>query len=416
VSHIEDRWYRRVGGRLVATARKDHGKRWRARWTDPDGRERSKSFDRKTDADKFLTNVGADILRGHYIDPDAGKITLRRYVTTIWLPSRTFDATTREAVSHRLDKHILPALGDKRLDQLARTPSVVSAWLGGLQVAPQYARVILTVLSSVLDSAQADGLIVRNPCRASSVRPPRAVRRKLEPWTADMVDGMRAAIRAGEWLPAGRRKLGRYAALIDAAAGLGLRQGECFALAVPAVNFLARRVEVRLQVRVVGGRPVFAEPKGKRERTVPLPRPVAEALAEHIRLYPPREVTLPWRTPDGKPRTELLIFTSSRGGVIARTQFNKAVWLPARTAAGIASVRANGMHALRHRYASVLLAGGVDIRALSDYLGHHDPGFTLRIYAHLLPSAEGKALRAIEDAMTAESDGPGAAHAGEGTI
>ncbi len=39
------------------------------------------------------------------------------------------------------------------------------------------------------------------------------------------------------------------------------------------------------------------------------------------------------------------------------------------------------MHALRHYYASALLAGGVDIRALSEYLGHHDPAFTLRIYA-----------------------------------
>lgn len=54
---------------------------------------------------------------------------------------------------------------------------------------------------------------------------------------------------------------------------------------------------------------------------------------------------------------------------------------------------------MRHYYASVLLAGGVDIKALSEYLGHHDPGFTLRIYAHLMPSAEGRARKAIEDAL-----------------
>ena len=44
-----------------------------------------------------------------------------------------------------------------------------------------------------------------------------------------------------------------------------------------------------------------------------------------------------------------------------------------------------GPHQLRHFYASVLLAGGVDIKALSEYLGHHDPAMTLRIYAHLMP-------------------------------
>jgi integrase len=42
--------------------------------------------------------------------------------------------------------------------------------------------------------------------------------------------------------------------------------------------------------------------------------------------------------------------------------------------------RADGMHALRHFYASVLLAQGVSIKELADYLGHTDPGFTLRTY------------------------------------
>ncbi len=70
------------------------------------------------------------------------------------------------------------------------------------------------------------------------------------------------------------------------------------------------------------------------------------------------------------------------------------------------------MHALRHYYASVLLAGGVDVRALSEYLGHHDPAVTLRIYAHLMPSAEARALRAVEDALSGEAHGPGTAHEG----
>ncbi|GGS54496.1 hypothetical protein GCM10010238_49870 [Streptomyces griseoviridis] len=45
------------------------------------------------------------------------------------------------------------------------------------------------------------------------------------------------------------------------------------------------------------------------------------------------------------------------------------------------------MHALRHAYASVPLDAGESIKALSEYLGHSDPGFTLRTYTHLLPSS-----------------------------
>lgn len=55
------------------------------------------------------------------------------------------------------------------------------------------------------------------------------------------------------------------------------------------------------------------------------------------------------------------------------------------------------MHALRHHYASVLLEGGVSIRALADYLGHADPVFTLRTYADLMPDSEDRA-RAVVDA------------------
>jgi integrase len=57
------------------------------------------------------------------------------------------------------------------------------------------------------------------------------------------------------------------------------------------------------------------------------------------------------------------------------------------------------MHALRHHFASLLLDAGESIRALADYLGHSDPGFTLRIYAHVMPSSEARARRAVDDAL-----------------
>ncbi|WP_392966533.1 hypothetical protein [Streptomyces sp. LN245] len=55
------------------------------------------------------------------------------------------------------------------------------------------------------------------------------------------------------------------------------------------------------------------------------------------------------------------------------------------------------MHALRRFYASVLLDAGENIRALSSYLGHSDPGFTLRTYTHLMPSGEGLTRKAVDN-------------------
>ena len=49
----------------------------------------------------------------------------------------------------------------------------------------------------------------------------------------------------------------------------------------------------------------------------------------------------------------------------------------------------------------------MDIRALSEYLGHHDPGFTLRTYVHLIPDADDRARQAVDAAFA--SDGPATA-------
>lgn len=80
---------------------------------------------------------------------------------------------------------------------------------------------------------------------------------------------------------------------------------------------------------------------------------------------------------------------------------------PARCRASAGRVpdgRENGTHALRHHYASILLAGEVDIGAVSDYLGHHDPGFTLRVYRHLMVSDTERARKAVEAALRAQPE------------
>ncbi|NUS92622.1 MAG: tyrosine-type recombinase/integrase, partial [Nocardia sp.] len=78
---------------------------------------------------------------------------------------------------------------------------------------------------------------------------------------------------------------------------------------------------------------------------------------------------------------------------------DKIVWKPAFGKAGLDyRNRADGMHALRHLYASKLLAGGVSVKELADYLGHEDPGFTLRVYTHLLPSSHERARQAVDEA------------------
>lgn len=162
------------------------------------------------------------------------------------------------------------------------------------------------------------------------------------------------------------------------------------------VDFLRHTVHVRQQVKALDGQLVYAPPKGGRERETPLPEWVSIALAESLRTRPVVEVTLPWRERGGELRPSSLIFPDRDGEAMTRAYYSHNGWKPALDAAGVERKRANGFHALRHHFASVLLQQGVSIRAVAEYLGHQDPGFTLRTYAHLMPDDQDRSRAAID--------------------
>jgi integrase len=167
---------------------------------------------------------------------------------------------------------------------------------------------------------------------------------------------------------------------------------------------------------------VFALPKGNRIRSVPMSPGVAKELKAQMKEFPPIAVVLPWGTPDGELRTYRLLFTDVKSKAYNRSVFNQGDWKRALVAAGVIPPRTSnsqyfaaapddGMHALRHAYASVLLDAGETIKALAEYLGHSDPGFTLRTYTHLMPGSAIRTRRAIDRAMfgppqgTSEAEG-----------
>jgi integrase len=312
---------------------------WTVRWRDGSGQKR-KTFVKQVDAKLFKATVETDMARGTYVDPQAGKVTLGEYAEQ-WLQSQTFSASTRAATASRLRKHTLPVLGHLQLQALRA--STIQAWVKGLQasLAPQTVRVIVTNLSSVLNAAVDDGLIAKNPVRSKSVRLPTIDKKQIEPWALDELAAVVGALPSN------------YAVMAVVGAGLGLRQGEIFGLAVDDVDFLRGVVRVRRQVLIVGSKLVFGPPKYRKEREVPLPQVVAHALAAHLQAHPAREVTLPWETPTGAPRSAELVLSSRESGALNRNYINDKVWKPALRAAGMDDTRANGMHALRHLYASV---------------------------------------------------------------
>lgn len=355
---------------------------------EPDGRQRYKTFARKADADAFADGVETDKRRGQYIDPSAGKTTFEAYATE-WLELQTFELSTKEAVALRLRLHVFPILGRRPIGSLK--PSTIQSWIKTMaDLAPRTQQLVLTNVSTVLSAAVDDELIAKNPCRAGSVNAPRGAPKKVVPWPAAAVTAVHDA------LPE------RYRVLVTICAGLGLRQGEAFGLSPDDVDFLRGVVTVRRQVKLYSsGAQAFALPKGRKERTVPLPAFVRDELAAHLATFPARHVELPWAEPAGAHVSVPLVVSTRENTVITRGYFNSSLWKPAVRAAGLKGGREDGMHALRHWYASVLLDGGESIKAVSEYLGHADAGFTLRTYTHLMPASQDRTKHLVDLAFSA---------------
>lgn len=342
--------------------------RYRARWLDPDGRERSKTFTRKSDADRHLVTVEGAKLAGAYVD-GTSKITVGEYAQQ-WAATRPHRPTTAARTGYLISKHIAGTpLGTRRLS--AVRPSEVQAWVTDRArvLAPGTVQLVAGVLRSVFSAAVQDRLIAASPAARLSL--PRAQRPRVVPLTVAQV------LELADAMPA------RCRAMVIAQAGLGLRIGELMALRVVDVDFLRRTVRMQDQLSIDGKQ--RCDPKTPRSRrTVPLPTVVADELAAHIAAYPPAD--------DG------LIFTTKHGLPWRREYYGQRTFKRAVAAAGLVGTTTQD---LRHHYASVLLAAGESVVAVAERLGD-TPAMVLSTYGHLMPDSDGRTRRAIDDAWTTD--------------
>lgn len=413
MGHIQDRWYTpkrdpitdkivvNERGKPVLEKTKLHGTgmRYKVRYLNPDNKERSKSFPdkQKKRAEDFLLEVESDKREGKYVDPSASTKRFRA-VAENWLPAQSSDPATREILRSRLESRIYPTFGDLPLGRIK--PSTIRDWQVELDVAglsENYKLVLFTIVVAVLDSAIDDRLIRENPCKAKTVRRPTGGSPKIVVWPEQRVHDVERGLDD------------RFKITPALGGGLGLRQGEVLAYSPDDVDRERMVVHVQRQLKTVKGVMMFAPPKGGKTREVPIPEALLARIDRYGEMFPAVAVTLPWAKPDGDPITVRLLMTGDKSRrLYSGDLFTKVVWQGAfRTAELTYRPRIDGMHALRHFYASMLLSRGVSIVELAEYLGHSDPGFTLRTYTHLVPSSHERARQAVEAVFTRLEDSDG---------
>jgi integrase len=422
--------------------------RYTACYLDARGSLRSAgTFTNKKDSDKAWQKSETRVGEGRLNDPRRGRQSFRRYVTEEWLPHHVIEASTREAYTYQIGKHILPWFGPMRMNEIM--PSHVREWVTDLQakdVTPASIQKVRFILSAIFTAALNDVTFL-HPCKG--VKTPTVPRKPLKIITPEQFDSIYAV------LPDGGSRL-----LIETDIETGLRWGELTELRVKDRDSATRVLTISRTVIQVdpkfhpsGERFLVKEyPKDKEYRRVKLSKQLEDKIDTHIKdaslgpddlifAMPPQDsptarlravpdmaalgFTRPnaagrqyrhgtmsgynagkcrcrfckdaaaiyraQRRSDGKdsPRRPRAVDTD---GHIPRDWFRLKVWKPTLKRAGITfNVRA---HDLRHAHASWLLAGGADLQMVKDRLGHGSISTTEK-YLHTLPDADDLALDAF---------------------
>jgi integrase len=348
-----------------------------ARWVDSESNERSRSFERKADAQRKIAEVSAALTTGTYADPKRAAITFKT-VAEEWFASKSqLKPKTRAGYRSLLDVQVLPRWGRKQLGEI--THADIQAWINQLSADPELrrrkttgdgglsaARVIQAyqVVDQALSYAVRARYIPVNP--ADHVQLPRKATSEKSALTHAQVRTLADAS-------------GDLRAQILVLAYAGLRFGECVALRVGDVDLSRRRLRVFRSVTAVAGMGLVEGPtKTHQNRVVPLPQFVADALKDRVK---------------GKGGEEL-VFPGPNGGWMPldwfRWRFDKAC--------ATAKLTDITPHTLRHTAGSLALASGASIVTVQKLLGHRNATTAMNIYTHQLPDDFDKLAAAMDAA------------------
>jgi integrase len=362
---------------MASIKRRDNGM-YRARYRDETGKEHARHFERKTDAQRWLDQVTASVVRGDYVDPKAGRLTLSAYAAQ-WQAVQVSSDSTKRIVDNALRLHLLPVLGAYPIKAVRKTQ--VQGFVRGLEVkglSPGTIAAIYHVTQAVFSAAVDDKLIARSPAHRIQL-PENNAEEVVIPAVEDVV-ALRDAFDP------------RWRAAVVTLAGSGLRIGELLGLHVGHIDFLRRTISVEQQRHQAGH---LGPVKSKRSRrVVPVGNVVIDALAAHLALYP----------------TSGPLFVDELGEPLKYRRWRSLAEAAAKNA-GTVDVTA---HTLRHFYASALIAGGATVKQVQTDLGHSSAVVTLTTYSHLWPGDDDRTRDLADSALASLADSPRTAAVSDG--
>ncbi|MFF0166720.1 tyrosine-type recombinase/integrase [Streptomyces prasinus] len=365
---------------------------WQARYRDPSGRQRAKTFageGAKKKAEAFLDKTRDKVRSGSFVDLDRGKVTVVDWYEK-WRSTRRIAANTTETALSVWTNHVEPAFGSWPLTSIGHLD--VEAWVARLDTKVGRATIekAFRMLDGMMTAAVRDRRIPHNPC--DGVKLPKGQPKHpddLMPPTYDQLAEIRAEFPE------------HYHPMLIVAEETGLRWGELVGLRRCWVDFDKASIQVRETIIQVGGKPRRkAYPKSAAgSRTVPLSDRAGRALKAHLEAHPAAAT----RTAvSSGMHAEELVFRSPWAGkkVKGRPPFDGVLeranfwlkWNRATENTGVARQvenRSTGrterwphFHDVRHAFASRLHSLGIPEADAQRILGHERGGRITWLYTH----------------------------------
>ena len=350
------------------------GSKWKARYTDPAGRDRRRTFERKMDAEKFLERIGTEMQTSEWIDPKTTKSRFDDWVEVWWKTTVKLAPSTRRGYEKMLRLYLRPKFDGRKINSIEWLEvELFATSLLERELSAKTVRETLSVLSLIMKTAMRTRVIRENPA-AGHTMPSRRQRTQIldMPEIVSLVAHTEERYRPAIWL------------LVLA----GLRASELCGLRVMDIDWQGNTLTVNEVQMWVKGELVVKGPKtASGVRTIPLPAwliadisavmNVRAASAGIAILATDRLFT----SPTGKPMLDHTIWR-----IVNRAQ----------ESAGLPRFRP---YDLRHSHASLLINLGAHPKAISERMGHTEIGVTMNVYGHLFEGAQGQLTQDLDDLL-----------------
>ena len=271
----------------------------------------------------------------------------------------------------QIKNHLLPELGNIKLKDF--TPAKITAFFSTRDYAPATCRKVYIIMQSVFARAVEQGFLKETPCTKAVILPKAKTAKEKKPFLDE-----NQAIELLSMV----QDYSQFNTIIKVLLYTGMRSGECLALRWQDIDFENRTIHIENTLADVGGKHWLQPPKtATSNRFIGLSDVLADIIREHKKQQDIKKVAAGclYKYPE-------MVFTTESGNYIDRSRLNTQF----RRFVENTSFEFATLHTLRHCNATLLINSGIDLKIVSELLGHSDVSTTANIYADVLQSSKAK--------------------------